>query len=119
MRYTILVLLNLPIVLLALINIVTQYKLHKISGARFRHQLVMWVVILIVLISSFPVYNTLAGKAPLDSHELSVFDIAQTTALVLLFYVINYQRQRLDQTERLVRDLHQEVSIRLSKNGRD
>ena len=114
MRYIILVLLNTPIILLALVNIVTQYKLKKASRGRFRHQFILWLVVLILLIGSFPVYNILTGNQPLDSDELSLFDIVQTTAIVFLFYVINNQRQRLDQTEKRLKDLHQELSIRLS-----
>ena len=115
MRYLILVLLNVPIILAALINIITQYKLRKVSTARFRHQLIIWLVIMIVLVGSFPTYNISLGHPPLDSSELSLFDILQTTAIILLFYIANTQRQRIDQNERRLRDLHQELSIRLSK----
>ena len=115
MRYLILVLLNVPIILTALINIITQYKLRKVSTARFRHQLIIWLVIMIVLVGSFPMYNISLGHRPLDSSELSLFDILQTTAIILLFYIANTQRQRIDQNERRLRDLHQELSIRLSK----
>ena len=115
MRYLILVLLNVPIILAALINIITQYKLRKVSTARFRHQLIIWLVIMVVLVGSFPMYNIALGHPPLDSSELSLFDILQTTAIILLFYIANTQRQRIDQNERRLRDLHQELSIRLSK----
>ena len=114
MRYIILVLLNLPIILAALINIVTQYKLKKVSAGRFRHQLILWIIVMVVLIGSFPLYNLLNGYPPLDSEELSLFDIAQTTAIIFLFYAVNNQRQRIDQSEHRLRDLHQELSIRLS-----
>ena len=117
MRYIVLVLLNVPIILAALINIVTQYKLRKVSPARFRHQLIIWLILMIVLIGSFPLYNISIGHPPLDSSELSLFDILQTTAIILLFYIVNNQRQRIDQNERRLRDLHQELSIRLS-NGK-
>jgi hypothetical protein cdiviTM7_01388 len=115
MRYLVLVLLNVPIILAALINIVTQYKLRKVSPARFRHQLIIWLILMIVLIGSFPLYNISIGHPPLDSSELSLFDILQTTAIILLFYIVNNQRQRIDQNERRLRDLHQELSIRLSQ----
>ena len=115
MRYLILVLLNVPIILAALINIITQYKLRKVSLARFRHQLIIWLVIMIVLVRSFPMYNISLGHPPLDSSELSLFDILQTTAIILLFYIANTQRQRIDQNERRLRDLHQELSIKLSQ----
>lgn len=114
MRYIVLVLLNLPVILLGLTNIVTQYKLGKIPKKRFRRQLILWVVLLVVLIGSFPVYNYLMGRPPLDSTDLSVFDIVQTTAIVILIYITNTQRQKVEQNERVLRDLHQELSIKLS-----
>jgi hypothetical protein len=114
-RYTILVLLNLPVILLALVNIVTQYKLKKVTRARFRHQVTLWLIVLIVLIISFPIYNLLTGHSLLDSSELSLFDIFQTTAIVVLFYIINNQRQKIERNEKVIRELHQEISIRLSK----
>lgn len=116
MRYIILVMLNLPIILLALVNIVTQYKLRRVSKNRFYHQLFIWVAILVVLVSAFPMYNLAIGRPALDAHELSLFDIIQTTGMILLFYIANNQRQRLDQQERRVRDLHQELSIKLAEH---
>lgn len=116
MRYIILVILNLPLILLALVNIVTQYKLGRASKARFRHQIILWISILIVLAGSFPFYNYLSGNPPLDSSELSLFDIVQTTALVFLFYIVNRQRQQIEQVDDTSRRLHQELSIRLSDN---
>lgn len=115
MRYLILVVLNLPIILLALMNIITQYKMKKVERRRFRFQVILWLIILTVLISSFPLYNYLTGKPPLDSSELSLFDIVQTTAIIYLIYIVNNQRRKIDQNERTVRDLHQELSILLSK----
>ena len=118
MRYLILVLLNLPIILAALVNIVTQYKLKKVSAGRFRHQLILWIVIMVVLIGSFPLYNMTNGKPAFDSEELSLFDIVQTTGLIFLFYVANSQRMRVDQNEKRMRELHQELSIRLSEESK-
>ena len=116
MRYFALILLNVPIILLALINIITQYKLKKVSIGRFRHQIIIWLGALIIIVGSFPVYNIMNGRAPLDSHELSLFDIVEITAIIFLIYIVNNQRQRADQTEKRLRDLHQELSIRMSKD---
>ena len=116
MRYIILILLNVPIIMLALVNIVTDYKLKKISINRFRNQIFLWILILIVVIGSFPVYNILVGRPPLDSSELSLFDIVQTTIIIFLLYAINSQRQRIDQGEMMMKKLHREISIRLSEN---
>ncbi len=116
MRYAILVLLNLPIITLALFNIITQYKLKRVTRERFHFQLALWLALLIVLVSSFPVYNLISGNDLLDSTELSLFDIVQTTAIVIMFYIMNRQRHKNDQTEKRLRDLHQELSIRLSED---
>ena len=115
MRYAILVLLNIPIIALAFVNFITKYKMRKITKQRFKTQVLLWLSITVVLIGSFPIYNYLSGRAPLDSHELSLFDIIQTTAIILLFYVANSQRQKVEANERNLRDLHQELSIRLSE----
>lgn len=115
MRYIILIVLNLPIIFLALLNIVTQYKLRKITPRRYHQQFVLWTVLLVLLIASFPIYNLLNGHALLDSRELSLFDIIQTTAIIFMLYIINRQRQKNEKNEKLLKDLHQEISIKLSK----
>lgn len=115
MRYVILVLLNVPIILLALLNFITSYKLKRITKEKLKVQLFIWVTLLAVLIGSFPVYNIIVGRTILDSSTLSVFDIFQTTAIVALFYIANNQRQKIEKNEKILRDLHQELSIRLSK----
>ncbi len=116
MRYVLLVILNTPIILLGLLNIVTQYKMKRVSKQRFRHQVILWILILVVIVSSFPLYNYLIGKPLLGSSELSLLDIIQTTTIIAMLYALNSQRQKIDQAEKIIRDLHQEVSIRLSGN---
>lgn len=114
MRYVLLVLLNIPIILFAFINLITQYKLHKIEKNRFQRQLAAWTVILLVLICSFPIYNVSMGRPLLESNALDLFDIVQTTAIIYLLYFINHQHRKIELADRLVRDLHQELSIKLS-----
>jgi hypothetical protein len=116
MRYIILVVLNLPVIFLALLNIITQHKLNRISRYRFTYQIIVWLVVLVVLVCSFPFYNYLSGRPILDSRELSLFDVVQTTAIVYLFYTVNNHRRKIEQNEKTIRELHQELSIRLSKN---
>lgn len=111
MRYIVLVLLNLPVIFLAFLNLVTKYKLKRINVRRFRVQLTVWVMTLILLVGSYPIYNYLSGRYLLDSYELSLFDIAQTTAVIWLFYMLNNLRQSAEWTDQRLRDLHQQLSI--------
>jgi len=114
MRYLLLLLLNLPVILLALMSIVMQYKMKRMPRERFRSQMILWSVALVVMVCSFPVYNLLIGKPLLDSAELSLFDIVEITVIVMLVYTLNNQRQKMERTEKTLRDLHQELSIKLS-----
>ncbi len=115
MRYLILILLNLPIILLAFVNLFTKYKIGQVPPRRFRSQLVLWSLMLIVLLASFPIYNLLAGNSVFSSNELSAFDIAQTTVIIGLIYMVFSQRQKGERIDRRLHDLHQELSIRQSE----
>ena len=114
MRFVVLVLLNLPIILLALLNVITQLKMRRIGKERFRNQLITWLVILVILVTSFPVYNLLVGRPILDAHSLSTFDMVEITMIILLIYIINHLRQKIERTEHLLRELHRKLSIKLS-----
>lgn len=116
MRYLLLVLLNLPVIFLALINIFTQYKLRKITPKRFKSQFILWISLTSLLIASFPVYNYFIGAPLFDSSRLSGFDILQTTAIIYLIYVINDHRRKIELGEKTIRNLHQELSIKFTKN---
>ena len=119
MRYFLLVLLNLPIILVAFTNIITQYKTGKISSSRFRHQAILWSAVLFILICSFPIYNYLNGNPITSSGDLSLLDILVVTTVIYLIYIVNNQRRKIEQNEKTLRDLHQELSIKLSdKNGK-
>ncbi len=116
MRYLMLIALNLPIILIAIINLMTKYKLGKIQKNRFRIRMLFWCSLLIIIVLSFPVYNILYNRLILDAVDLSLFDILQTTGIIFLLYVFINQRQKTEQNERYLRDLHQEMSILLSEN---
>ena len=115
MRYLLLLLLNTPIIALALLNIVTKYKLGKMTAKRYRFQIFVWLSMLLVISGSFPLYNYLVGQPPLESISLSSFDIIEITAIVFLFYIMNNLRQKQEQNDRRLRELNQELSIRLSE----
>lgn len=119
MRYIILVVLNLPVILLAFMNIVTQYKMRKISKTRFQKQTLLWLVILATLTLSFPLYNLASSRELLDSSELSLFDTVEITAIIFLIYSLNNQRRKIEQTEKNLRNLHQELSIKLSPDDKN
>lgn len=116
MRYLILVLLCLPIAILAFVDILTRYKLKKISKSRFIKQTFSWMIIAILIIGAFPVYNLIMGNSIFFSEGLSFFDIVQNAAIIYMVYSLNAQRRKAEQNEKTIRELHQELSIILSEN---
>ncbi len=114
MRFALLVLLNLPVILLAILNVLTQYKLKKISRGKFRRHSLLWVLIFIALMGAFPLYNYLIGRSLFDVRNLSLLDIVQTTAVIYLFYTLTRQQQQVERNEKMLRDLHREASISLA-----
>lgn len=117
MRYIVLVLLNVPVVLLSLTNLITKYKTGKLTKERFHIQVSLWIIIFLVVAGSFPLYNSLVGNPPFQSDDLTFFDIAQTTVIIFLIYTVGKLHQKLEWAEKYQRDLHQELSIRLSENS--
>lgn len=114
-RYLLLFLLNLPFILAALLSAVTQYKLKKSSRRRLIVQVTLWLLIMVGLLVAEPLYQYLYTNELTQTEPLSLFDVIQITAIVVTFYVANRTRLKLDATERRLQDLHQELSIRISK----
>lgn len=116
-RYLILSLLNLPFVFLALVGAVTRYKLGHSTRLRMVLQLVLWTAILMGLVFAEPLYSWLLSSGYTKTEPLSLFDVIQITAIVVVFYIANRLRAKVEVLERRANDLHRELSIKLaSKN---
>ena len=100
---------------MGILGAITKYKLNKTTRKKFILQSAIWVIILIGLIAAKPTYEWLYSHELTESEPLSLFDVIQITALVVVFYIANRTRSKLETVERRVQDLHQELSIRLNK----
>lgn len=114
-RYTLLLLLNLPFILAAILGAITKYKLGKSSRRRMVAQLIIWLTVLVGVILAEPIYNYLFTNNLTATEPLSLFDVIQITSIVIVFYIANGTRSKTEALERRLQDLHQELSIRLSK----
>ncbi|NCU40620.1 hypothetical protein EOL73_02585 [Candidatus Saccharibacteria bacterium] len=114
-RYLLLLILNLPFIAAGFISALTRYKLNKISQRKFFTHISFWLIVLAGLVFAEPLYGWLFANNLTDTEPLSLFDVVQITAIVLLFYIINRVRAKTDELGTIVRDLHQELSILLSK----
>lgn len=114
-RYLLLLLLNIPFVLAGLLSAITSYKLHRSSKKRLVTQVAIWLIVLAGLILAQPMYEWLFSHNLTASEPLSLFDVIQITAIVITFYIANRVRAKTQLLERRLQDLHQELSIILSK----
>lgn len=115
-RYLLLLLLNLPFILAAILSQITQFKLGRSTKQRLWFQMVLWLLILIGLATAEPLYNWLFASGFTQTESLSLFDVVQITAIVIIFYIANRSRQKVEVIENRLRDFHQELSIMLSQN---
>ena len=114
-RYLLLFLLNTPFIIAALLSATVSFKLKKISLRRYAFYLVFWSSLLAGLALASPIYDFLFSRELTTTEPLSLFDVVQITAIVGVLYLAGRTRARVDTLERRVNDLHQELSIKLSK----
>jgi len=115
-RYLILIILNAPFILAAILNALVDYKMHKISSKKFAVQILVWLVILAGLLLAAPIYKYLFSNNLTQTEPLSLFDVIQITGIVFLLFVTSRTRTKTEALERRLQDLHQELSIKLSAN---
>lgn len=79
-------------------------------------QVLLWLIVVIGLALAQPIYEWLLSHKLTDTEPLSLFDVIQITAIVIVFYIANRTRTKLEMLERRLQDLHQELSIRFNQN---
>jgi hypothetical protein len=115
-RYLLLVLLNMPLITMALLGALVDYKTGKLSRQKYLTQTILWVVVLFGLVSAKYIYEFLFSNNLTATEPLSLFDVVEVTGIVFLLYLANRSRTKAERLERRVQDLHQELSILLSEN---
>ncbi len=113
-RYLILVLLNLPLILIAITNVIVSYKMRHISLRRLVIKVSFWVIVLIGLLLTETIYTFLYDQGLTQTEPLSLFDVLQITAIIYVFFLVNRLYVKVDVLEKRVQDLHQELSIKLA-----
>lgn len=113
-RYTLLFLLNLPFIILAVLSAITQYKLGRQSRFKLWLQLLFWLCIATGLIMAEPIYVWLFSNNLTQTEPLSLFDVIQITAIVVVFYVASRAYSKVELLENRLQSLNRELSIRLS-----
>ncbi|MCB9822878.1 hypothetical protein H6800_01220 [Candidatus Nomurabacteria bacterium] len=115
-RYLILILLNAPLIIAALLGNLVNFKLGKLSFRKYIGQTIIWIAILLGLVFAGPIYEFLFTNDLTQTEPLSLFDVVQITGIIVVLFMSNRSRIKLQNLEKRVQDLHQELSIRLSRD---
>jgi len=115
-RYLILLLLNLPLIAVALLSALVEYKTGKLPRKSFMRQIIIWTIIFIGLAGAKSIYEFLFSNGLTQTEPLSLFDVIQITGIITVLFVANRSRIKTETLERRLQDLHQELSIRLSED---
>jgi len=115
-RYLILLLLTSPMILAGILNSLVSYKLDRMSRRKLLFQSLLWMIALACLAMAEPLYNFLFSNHLTKTEPLSLFDVIQLSAIMLLVFLVSRYFTKMSALERRVQDLHQELSIRLSQD---
>lgn len=113
-RYTLLIILNTPLIIAGIVNAIVSFKLKHSTRRRFIIRIALWVAIFLSLVFAQSIYNFLFSHQLTQTEPLSLFDVIQITGIIIAFFIANQAYIKADLLERRVQDLHQELSIKLS-----
>lgn len=117
-RYLILIILNTPLIVAAVINTLVGYKLGRMSKRRFFIGLGFWLAIFACLVFAQSIYSFLFSNRLTRTEPLSLFDVIQVTGIIFTLFIANKAYGKADLLERRVQELHQELSIRLAEKNK-
>lgn len=116
-KYVLLVVLNSPFIFLGILRAVRRYNMSEINLLSLLARLVFWVSVLTGLIFANNIYIYLSSNGLTNSPPLSLADVVLTTGVIFCIYSIIGLYARLDKSERRATELHEKLSMYLSKDN--
>lgn len=113
-KYTILIVLNVPFIILGYLRTVLLHKSGKLQRVGFFMRLLFWTILLIGLIFAESIYNYLSQERLTDSPPLSIADVVLVTGVLFGLTLCMRLYAKVDQLERRLNDIHEELSIKTS-----
>lgn len=111
-KYNILIILCLPILLLFLIRIYDNYKRKKISTRGLVILSIFWLALTLGILFNQQIFNYLEKSNLISSTPLSLYDVIQITAIILLIYLVFRQTFKIEELQNKLSKLNQEIALR-------
>jgi hypothetical protein len=118
-KYALLIILNTPVVIYGVAKAFGSYKKGRIKKVGLGLRLAFWGLILAGLVFAEELYNFLVVRGLTDSSPLSIADVVVVTGLSFCLFLILRLYSKLDTSERRFTELHERLSIELSKRKKD
>jgi hypothetical protein len=117
-KYTILIILNAPLAIYGLFNVFLSYKLKRLRPAQAFIRIVFWSLTLATIILVEPISSYLYQKHLTDSPAFSIFDVFLATGIMISLILVARAYARIAEFENRQTQIHEKLSIELSKKSR-
>lgn len=116
-KYTLLMALNTPLVLYGLTKALGSYRKGRIKTGGLLIRASFWIIVLVGLLFARDIYEYLLTQGLTDSQPLSLADVVEVTGLSFCLFLILRLYTKLDNQEHRFTELHEKLSIHLSKQN--
>ena len=97
-----------------MLNTFVLYKMKRVSTKILVVRLLFWSVLLVGLALTKPIYEYLFSNRLTHTEPLSLFDVVEITAIVIILFLLTRYREKLSDLDHTVKAMHQELAIKLS-----
>ena len=110
-KYALLVLINAPLVLFAVLSAITSFKTGRSTRRRCVLLVTFWLVVGTGLFLVEPAYDLLVRANLTASPPLSVFDVILLAAIIFLMMIIVQLYEKLNSLSRKLSRMHEGMAI--------
>jgi predicted membrane channel-forming protein YqfA (hemolysin III family) len=110
-KYAILVIVNLPLLFIAIVGTLTNYKTGRISRKKATTEVLFWLAIGLLLVLVEPLYNTLIRHNLTNSAPMNIFDVGLLTLFVLSLLFIKQSNEKVSQLNKKVARMHESIVL--------
>lgn len=110
-KYALLVLINAPLIIVAVLMALTSYKTGRSTRRRCTVLVTFWLLVGVGMVFVEPAYNLLIRANLSASPPLSVFDIILLTAILFQLLLMVQLYERLTNLSRKVSRMHEGIAI--------
>jgi hypothetical protein len=114
-KYAILIILNAPLAIYGLLNVVLAYKLKRLRPSQAFIRMLFWSFLLLGICFAKPITDFLHREDLTNSPPLSIFDVFLTTGVMISLILVARAHGRLAEIDNRFTQLHEKISIILSE----